>query len=838
MSKGIFINKLQVYFQVDSGRELRYKSWPDLILKLVPSLMQQEYLAGRAIDEVTCEIPLGKVTGIVGRSGSGKSVLGKSIARIVQGKPGIVHGSIRFKEKDLLGGNLWEADEEEGILEEKARRADRLRLCDGLIEPTNKWPKFKPRKPRIGLIFQDPSEYLNPAMTLFDQLKQTIEVKGALKSDDLKDRIEQVLIESRFPQKLIARIKDLNHKELSGGLRQRFAFALARAADSELLIADEPVTDLDVMNAKYIIDLLHEERERGKTIILVSHDLHLIDELADLIYVIHEGRIIERFDNQPCMNGKEDLEEKWPVQHPYTISLIQSYVRLYDREEGGYLLKGLVPMEQKEGCRYTSCLLWHRYYPDCQLISQDASNTVVYCPLGKKDFGVLPNRSFLLKETESLSSPDILLFPGITEIERKHMVSYANEQEKKRKQKNPDRMTTKWLPLSPLAYESGKIPKEKCDERGKMILLEMRNLSAGYEAKKAPIVQGIQLELLRLLNREGNPVQAHLGIIGESGSGKTTLARAILRLLPVVKGLLNAELLRIRLPGNGGETNMVDLLLSLRDKKLQQQFRRHVQYIFQDCGQALHPKKTLERILGETADLSGQDEDYYEGIWSQLGLKMRDLNKRPGEMSGGMKRRAFIVRAFTALSKKKYHPKFMIIDEAVKGVDTVAQEEILAFFAEKASEQNINYINISHNLSLIRALSDVVYVMFGGRVIEVCDTEEFFEEINPMDGDRRPYLPSFFHPYSGWLKFFARETDKDLQEGKPGDPDPQRYEKMAKVNDYKGCPFYAHCPLEVTHTCFKRFPDFIPVKDNNIKGKRYHFVACHRVPERSKWQRF
>ena len=792
----ITINQLKIFFEIQQRIPFFQK-------RIAQFFSKNPLKAERALDEVSCRIKSGQVTAIIGRSGSGKSVLAKAIARIVQGKPGIISGQILYGKNALLDATTDSGayDFYSNKWKERISNSHRTTLCNGLIQETQKYPKFLLRTPKIGMIFQDPSEYINPYFSYFDLIQQAIDKKMSL--DEKKNIIKTYLKQSQLPDDLIHKIVTQNHIRLSGGQKQRFSFAMALAVQPAFIIADEPITDLDVINAFFIKKLIKQEKEKGKTIILISHDLDMVNELADHIIVIHQGRIIEIIDNQNKHYNVEDHLNYF--HHPYTVSLIQSFLKIYDRKHRKkWMKKKFHSFEKKNACRYEKCQLWSKHFFECHHIDVDQNDYNCYCAL---------NNEKVIQEIEKNKSEILLLYNKY--LKRKHKIITDKNEEKKllfecyQIIKNRHQISDNWLTYS--TFVNDKKSDTWNEERNKQLILDINDLTVSYD-NNVPVISNLYVEFFKF-NQSSN---THIGIIGESGAGKTTLALTIMN---AISQHVHSGSIKVRLPDNSG-SQLFDVNVPSYQGKL---FPKHVQYIFQDCGQALHPKKTLSTILNQTAAISGQSTEYYERIWNRLGLNKRDLEKCAIELSGGMKRRAYIVRALTALTPRTGFPKIVITDEAVKGIDTVAQEEILTFLSEEAQKSNIHYINISHNLSLVRALSDVVYVMLKGKIVEICQTIDFFEE--------EKFLPSFFHPYSRSLKYCAKETNNINEKDKPMQVDNKKQELFDK-NQRQGCPFYPNCTLEsVNALCLKTFPTLVWVKDQLCDMPRYHFVACHHIPK-------
>jgi peptide/nickel transport system ATP-binding protein len=256
----------------------------------------------RAVDGVSFALEAGRTLGIVGESGCGKSVSALSIMGLVPQPPGrIAGGEILFEGRDLL--KLTAA----GM---RALRGD-----------------------RISMIFQEPMSSLNPAFTIGEQIAEGILKHRPVNRREAKQRAIEMLRKVRMPLPE-RRYDDYPHR-LSGGMRQRAMIAMALASGPKLLIADEPTTALDVTIQAQILDLMRLLREEtGTAIILITHDMGVIAELADDVAVMYAGRIVEhasvaRLFAQP--------------QHPYTIGLLCSIPRLHLEQDRLAAIEGQVP---------------------------------------------------------------------------------------------------------------------------------------------------------------------------------------------------------------------------------------------------------------------------------------------------------------------------------------------------------------------------------------------------------------------------------------------------------------------------------------------------------------
>jgi peptide/nickel transport system ATP-binding protein len=266
-----------------------------------------------AVDGVSFSIEAGRTLGIVGESGCGKSVTSLSIMGLLpKGQGRISAGSVRFEGTDLATLSHEEM---------RAMRGDRM-----------------------AMIFQEPMTSLNPAFTIGDQMIEGIRVHRQTSAQQAREHAIEMLRRVRIPSPE-RRIDEYPHK-LSGGMRQRVMIAMALSCEPQLLIADEPTTALDVTIQAQVLDLMRTLREEtGTAIILITHDLGVVAELADEVVVMYSGLIVER---------------AWVVrlfahpQHPYTIGLLGSIPSMHQEQERLHAIDGQVPtpMTRVQGCRF------------------------------------------------------------------------------------------------------------------------------------------------------------------------------------------------------------------------------------------------------------------------------------------------------------------------------------------------------------------------------------------------------------------------------------------------------------------------------------------------------
>ena len=265
----------------------------------------------KAVDGVSLSIRRGEILGLAGESGSGKSTFGYALMRLVPAPGKIVGGTIRFNGEDLTS-----------MSEEEFERRVRWK--------------------GISMVFQGAMSVLNPVMKVGDHIAEVFKVHlGLPKHEGIRRAKELLTMVGLDPEK----VNSYPH-ELSGGMRQRVVIAMALALNPPLVIADEPTSALDVVVQAQILNLLKSlQREKGISMILVSHDLSLLAEIADSLAIMYAGKVVE------C--GPSDVLYREP-QHPYTIGLLRSVPRLRGEK---LELKG-IPGEPPDlvnpppGCRF------------------------------------------------------------------------------------------------------------------------------------------------------------------------------------------------------------------------------------------------------------------------------------------------------------------------------------------------------------------------------------------------------------------------------------------------------------------------------------------------------
>ncbi len=309
------------------------------------------------------------------------------------------------------------------------------------------------------------------------------------------------------------------------------------------------------------------------------------------------------------------------------------------------------------------------------------------------------------------------------------------------------------------------------------MILETENLKKYFSSPKGEVkaVNGVSLGI-----EEGET----LGVVGESGCGKSTLGRTILRLLEPTEG-------KILFRGRD--------IAEIKSKAELRELRKEMNVVFQDPAGSLNPRMTvydhLRRPL-EIHNIAEGDEKTKKiiEILNIMGLKAEHMIRYPHELSGGQKQRVGIARALSV------EPDFLVLDEPTSALDVSVQSKILKLLERAKKQFHLSYMFISHNINLVRAISDRIAVMYLGELVEVGETEEVFE--NP----KHPYTKALFRSVPN------PDPDHELKEPLKGDvPSP--------VNPPKGCNFHPRCEEKIGKKCEEQDPKLKKINNREL--------ACH-----------
>ena len=268
----------------------------------------------RAVNDVSFDIDTGQIVAVVGESGSGKSVTSLSIMGLLETPGRVASGSVTFDGRDLT--KLGERDME------------------------------RVRGGQIAMIFQEPMTSLNPVYRVGDQIVEAIRAHSDASKAQARERAVEMLRIVGIPDPE-RRVRDFPH-QMSGGMRQRVMIAMALSCNPRLLIADEPTTALDVTIQAQILDLLYKlKSEYDMAVMLITHDLGVVSEIAEKVIVMYCGQVVEEAPKVPLFDAQK---------HPYTLGLLRSIPRLEDESsEPLYMIKGVVPnpLDMPAGCPFS-----------------------------------------------------------------------------------------------------------------------------------------------------------------------------------------------------------------------------------------------------------------------------------------------------------------------------------------------------------------------------------------------------------------------------------------------------------------------------------------------------
>ena len=305
-----------------------------------------------------------------------------------------------------------------------------------------------------------------------------------------------------------------------------------------------------------------------------------------------------------------------------------------------------------------------------------------------------------------------------------------------------------------------------------------------------------------------------LGLVGESGCGKTTLGKTILRLLKPTKGHIyfdiseeiKQEVEKLEESTDSNSQKLQELerthdLSNFEGKRLKK-LRRRMQIVFQDPSSSLNPRMLIKDIVGEPLTVHGlakglEKRERVINLLQRVGLSEDHLFRYPHEFSGGQRQRIAIARALAT------NPDFLILDEPTSALDVSVQAQILNLLQELQKEFGLTYLFITHHLLVVEYISHRIAVMYLGRIAELADTKELFE--NPLHSYTRSLLSAIPIP----------------------DPEVRSHRTILKgdvpspIDPPSGCVFHTRCSLAAKE-CEERMPDLVSFGDE-------HYVACHRI---------
>jgi peptide/nickel transport system ATP-binding protein len=599
----------------------------------------------------------------------------------------------------------------------------------------------------ISMVYQDPSRALNPSLTIARQVAEAFEVSGATYDEAMQRALEMLRrVRIAAPE----RVMESYPHELSGGMQQRVVIAMALASNPALLILDEPTTGLDATVEAEVLELIAQLRkEYGTAVLFISHNLAVIGKMCERVGVLYAGKLVEEGATRDVFNRP---------RHPYTVGLLRclpSPGRSKDTDRLDTIAGSLpTPGSITQGCIYADrCRLaddrCRREAPPPYRMSAQHGDQMARCHYHE--------RAIELPRTNVNASTQAEESANSNAAQSAHSAEVQTD-----------------TPAPAVAVA----PKPN----GAARVLRAEDISKTFHASGVALraVDSVSLELA---------TGETLGLVGESGSGKTTLAKMLLGLIA---------------PDAGGVLELDGMPLASRVTRRNDEQVKSLQIVFQNPDSALNRAHSVKRLIGRAlsrlTSLHGlAREERLATLAAAVRLPDRYLSARTRQLSGGLKQRVAIARAFAG------DPRVVVCDEPTSALDVSVQAAILNLLADLQREHHVSYVFISHDLHVVRYLSDRIAVLYVGRLLEIGPAAAVF------DGPHHPYTEALL---SSVPTLDAHATNSGRErirlEGEPPSP----------AAPPSGCVFHTRCPRKIGAICEQQDPPSADAGDG-------HRIRCH-----------